>query len=59
MTFAVGYAIINTERNERRIKMKTFTLTHKHCGMEIKVEGYDFWDACKKNGLDIKVWKAN
>lgn len=37
--------------------MKTFTLEHKYCGMLLTVEGWDFWDACKRNGLDSKVWK--
>lgn len=39
--------------------MTTYTLTHKHCGAIIIVEGYDYWHACKVNGLDVKVWKEN
>ena len=52
----------NQERhtNEREEnKMTTYTLTHKHCGAIIIVEGYDYWHACKVNGLDVKVWKEN
>ena len=36
--------------------MFIFTLQHKHCGAIKQVEGYDQWDAYKKNNIDSKVW---
>lgn len=36
--------------------MKNFVVVHKHCGYARSIEGFDIWDALKKNGLDGKVW---
>lgn len=39
--------------------MKTYIVEHKHCKATKTIEGYDFWDAMRKNNLDYKVWKRN
>lgn len=38
--------------------MMTFTIKHKYCGMTKTVEGYNVFDAFKKNGLDLAVWEV-
>ncbi len=38
--------------------MMTFTLKHRYCGMTKKIEGYNVFDAFKKNGLDLGVWEV-
>lgn len=35
---------------------KTYTITHKFCGMTTTIEGYDKWDAFRKAGLDMNTW---
>lgn len=40
------------------IKMMTFTIKHKYCGMTKKVNGYNVFDAFKSNGLDLEVWEV-
>ena len=37
--------------------MTTFTVEHKHCGYTQTIEGYDVWDALKRNNLNANVWK--
>ena len=37
--------------------MKTYTVEHTHCKAIRTIEGYDIWDAMRKNSLDIRVWK--
>ena len=37
--------------------MMTFTIKHKYCGMTKIVEGYNVFDAFKKNGLDLEIWE--
>lgn len=36
--------------------MYKFTIQHKHCGMVKQVEGFDQWNAYKKNNIDGKMW---
>ena len=33
-----------------------FTVRHNYCGMTKTIEGFNVYDAFKKNGLDIKIW---
>ena len=37
---------------------KTYTIKHIHCGMTTTIEGYDIYDAMRKAGKDLKVWKV-
>lgn len=34
------------------------TVEHKYCGFTKKVEGENIYDAFKKNGLDLNIWKV-
>lgn len=52
------YNKYNKEREKEVIKMMTFTIKHKYCGMTKKVSGYNVFDAFKTNGLDLKVWEV-
>lgn len=36
--------------------MLRFTVKHKYCGCVRVVEGYNVWDALKKNGFDYTIW---
>jgi hypothetical protein len=38
-------------------KMKTYTVEHRHCKAIRTIEGYDIWDAMRKNNLDTRVWR--
>ena len=37
--------------------MKVFTIQHKHCKAITKIEGYDIWDAMRKNNIKGNAWE--
>ena len=36
--------------------MKIFIFKHKYCGAARTVEGYDFYDAARKNNINLNYW---
>ena len=36
--------------------MLRFTVEHKHCGVRKVIEGYNVFDAFRRNGLDLNIW---
>ena len=37
--------------------MKEFKLNHKYCGMTLTIEGYDFYDAVRRNHINLDMWE--
>ena len=38
--------------------MKEYTIQHKHCKAITKIEGYDIYDAMRKNNINGNVWEV-